>query len=842
MNEEASVIQLLEDCSLQVEFVDELHRRLAGVIADPVASSLDRAVLIRQLLRRWSLRDNSRNVPVKLADELSEEIREVSGKVGLRQRTDGLWIAEPWQPTWLELSGGTPDGAALAGTSAGVRFCSDSLRADPFFAGITGFSSYKTPGQRAACRAVMTTPEGSTIIAMLPTGSGKTEIALCLSQRKRSGVTVIVVPTVALAYDFERRFRNHFASKNRRIDPSTLNFAWTASTDEATRAKLKQAIQNGQQPLLVTSPESITRALRETLLNTSAIGRLQGFVIDEAHLVYQWGRDFRPEFRMLADLRRDLLARADEGGHERAVTLLLSATLGTSEMEDLRNLFSDPGPCSPIIANALRPEQDIWIASARDRSERDEWVEEVLAHCPRPAVLYVTQPKVAREWLDRLRATGYRRLAVVAGDSTSAERAAVLEGIRATPGAAGAVDLVVATSAFGLGIDYSHIRTVIHGCLPETVDRWYQELGRSGRDGNVSSEFLLTAPGDNDEAADLGVRVLTPEVAQKRWDDLWRHRKEERGLTYVDLEGSRGVGRGDYNRKWNAQLIQGLVELGELRRDQFDVEDIRDLLQDDSAETSEWTAVSRIDAGLGLQSFWNEKWLPWQQRESGRSVEALRRIREVASLKVAACKGISEAYAPSEVLIEKWGSRVEFMQPFGPCGRCPACRESGLTAVKDLPPSPQQIWAVQPADMTALGSFIAACRGVNGLALVTYKTEDLDLIKMLTAGLSALGVRHFGGLPVEPNGHNGERIFIDESPLAPCDLTPFPSFSYFKPGQDISPWWLSRRAYRRPRAFETTSLCDVLMLPATSLIRDQRVGRDLPATPVFTAVELLPRS
>ncbi|MFL0295213.1 helicase-related protein [Mycobacterium sp. SMC-18] len=154
-------------------------------------------------------------------------------------------------------------------------------------------------------------------------------------------------------------------------------------------------------------------------------------------------------------------------------------------------------------------------------AERNEWVQETLAHCARPAVLYVTSPTTARDWFSGLREAGYSRIAMVTGESTAAERATVLDGIRAKSGDGETVDLVVATSAFGLGIDYSHIRTVIHSCLPETVDRWYQELGRGGRDGEVCGAFLLTAPGDDNEASSLGVTVLTSKVARKRWTDLW---------------------------------------------------------------------------------------------------------------------------------------------------------------------------------------------------------------------------------------------------------------------------------------------------------------------------------
>ncbi|WP_183097380.1 protein DpdF [Nocardioides pelophilus] len=841
MDEEADVIEYLRRGESPLSFQDDLHSRLSGALSDSSASPLDRAVLLRQLLRRWSLRDG-RDVPVGLAKDFSDSIRQAAERVGLRERGDGMWIANPWLPKWLECDGVVPDTAALAGTTEGNRFHAEPLSADPFFEHSTGFPTYQTPGQRAACRAVMSTPEGSTVIAMLPTGSGKTEIALCLSDRVRTGLTVIVVPTVALAYDFQRRFRDHFARRNKRVNPESLHFAWTASTDESTRSAFKTRIANGQQPLLVTSPESMTRALRQTLLDAASIGRLQGFVIDEAHLVTQWGRFFRPEFRTLSDLRRDLLQCAEKAGHARPVTLLLSATLGSAEMSDLISLFGDPGPCSPVVANALRSEPDIWIAHSTELEERAERVLDTLAHCARPAVLYVTKPEKAEEWLLDLRAVGYSRIAVVTGRSTAAERSSVLQGIRATPGAPSGIDLVVATSAFGLGIDYPHIRSVVHACLPETVDRWYQELGRGGRDGAACAAYLLSGPGDDAEAESLGVKVLSPAIAHKRWDDLWNHKRLLRDRTFMDLEGARGsVGRGDFNRRWNAQVIQGLIELGELRREQFDIEDIQELANKDDVDVSDWTAVSRIAARLGTPSFWEDVWRPWQLREMSRSSRSLDRIRDVSRLKVGACGCIAAAYAPEEELQQRWGSRLEFMEPVGDCGRCPECRRRGVAPYADPPPAPDQQWAVSPSDLRDLETFASAARGVNGCALVTHQQEEDDLALRIGAGLAMLGVRHFGGLSGPVKGRQGEATFFDAAPLSPLDLTPVSSFSYFARGQQVSRQWLARREAVRPDR-DGHPLVDVLMVPNAITIGGRSVGKDIPSLAAATALELLPRS
>ncbi|MGV9795278.1 protein DpdF [Gordonia sp. NPDC003422] len=839
---EQNFIEYLRVGGAAPEFSDDLYARVVSALNDPLASGLDRAVLLRQILRRWSLRDG-RNVAVEVSPDLATSIIPVADRVGLRLRAGNMWTARPWRPEWLNLDGGTPDAAALAGTEEGRRFEATSLRADPFFEKSTGFKTYRTPGQRAAARAVVTTPEGSTLVAMLPTGSGKTEIALCLSDRFKTGLTVIVVPTVALAYDFERRFKEHYARRlknNKRFRVDNLQFAWTGTTDETSRAAFKTLIADGRQPILVTSPESMTRALRQTLLDTASTGRLKGFVVDEAHLVTQWGRFFRPEFRTLADLRRAVLQCSEAGGHGRPVTLLLSATLGSAEMSDVLTLFGDPGPCSPIVANALRSEPEIWIAYSSDQDERDLRVLETLANCPRPAVLYVTKPEKAEKWAERLRTEGYSRVATVTGLSTPAHRSTVLQGIRADAQDVRALDLVVATSAFGLGIDYAHIRSIVHACIPETVDRWYQELGRAGRDGDVCATYLLAAPGDDREADSLGVKVLSPAIAEERWNDMWTHRKISGGRTFLDLEGARGsVGRGDFNRRWNAQIVQGLIELNELQRQQFDLEDIRELTKRDDVELSDWTAVERVSALLGTPGFWDQSWRNWQQREMSRSSKSLERIKDVARGRLGACECIVDAYTPDPELWISWGTQLEFMEPIGGCGRCPDCRRSELARHRDPLPAPSQSWAVEKGEGSAdLVSFANTARGTHGCAMLTYDTEEAGLIPALASGLAKIGVRHFGGIEHVPASPHSEETFRDDEPLSPLDLTPVSSLSVFRRDQQVSRLWLRRRAADRLTQ-DCRTLVDILVVPRAIAIGGRGVGRDIPAMALATAYELV---
>ena len=138
---------------------------------------------------------------------------------------------------------------------------------------------------------------------------------------------------------------------------------------------------------------------------------------------------------------------------------------------------------------------------------------------PRPFLLYVTTKRDADSWHRQIRELGIKRCGCVHGSTSGDERERVIDLWRG-----GEIDCVVATSAFGLGMDKSDVRTVIHACIPESIDRYYQEVGRAGRDGCASVSILLPCE-DADKATAKSIsqdRIISLEKGRDRWDDLMK--------------------------------------------------------------------------------------------------------------------------------------------------------------------------------------------------------------------------------------------------------------------------------------------------------------------------------
>ncbi len=132
----------------------------------------------------------------------------------------------------------------------------------------------------------------------LPTGRGKTAVAWSKTMLSSSGVTIVVVPTIVLALDLERRTQELARTANLSLSPDN-RYAYVGSLDPASKESLRRALRAGTQRLLYTSPEAFVSGLAPAILDCAREGRLQQIVIDEAHLIDQWGTDFRPEFQTM---------------------------------------------------------------------------------------------------------------------------------------------------------------------------------------------------------------------------------------------------------------------------------------------------------------------------------------------------------------------------------------------------------------------------------------------------------------------------------------------------------------------------------------------------------------
>lgn len=238
-----------------------------------------------------------------------------------------LLEARQWMPDWLD--GGNRGVFADAFSERTVR-PDWRCAVDPFIGDATGFSHYSCPGQREAVRAAFLMPPGDTLMVNLPTGSGKSLVgqAPALVHRDAGHLTLFVVPTVALAIDQERAMQALFT----RGQPGTPKpLAWYGGLPEDQRAGIRQRLRQGTQRILFTSPEALTTSLLRVVSEVAEAGMLDYLVIDEAHLITQWGDEFRPTFQTLAGLRNNLLRLAPAGRRFR--TLLLTATYTRETVE-----------------------------------------------------------------------------------------------------------------------------------------------------------------------------------------------------------------------------------------------------------------------------------------------------------------------------------------------------------------------------------------------------------------------------------------------------------------------------------------------------------------------------
>lgn len=657
--------------------------------ASHTVGSSDLAGLTSQLLREEAASDGGEWAALQVPADAPwpSRIDWEAHALSVTLEVDGRFRLKPraWHPTWLlGAQRQDPLAATLART---VRRQPSSVAGDPVWAELLELGDYLSPGQRAAVRASTLLPPGESLLVVLPTGGGKSLAAYApaMLDALAGRTTVMVVPTTALALDQERRARQMLARLPGVGIPPRLAYYGGLEADE--KEAFKTRLRDGAQPLVIASPEAVLTGLRTALGQAAEQGRVATLVVDEAHLVDQWGNEFRPEFQALAGLRRLLIALSPRG--DALKTLLLTATLTQSSWDTLLQLFGTPD-LNLVTADHLRPEPSYWIAKAPDDQTAESWISEALRVAPRPLILYTARPEDADAWAERLRSTGVRRVATIHGGTQPTDRQDRLAAWNENQ-----IDIMVATSAFGVGMDKSNVRCVIHACVPETLDRYYQEVGRGGRDGCACVSLLVHRDRDSAVARSLNAQTLIGvDQGLVRWKAMYNGKSaqdEDGFVVYVDTVPPNLVGDTDANRAWNLRTLTlmaraGLVQLAaaalpRLEQGEFEPGDAFEARQ---LRAFERYLVSVEVRPTGVDHLSPEVWRSQvetcRQRTLRANAEHLQQVLDVLAGRQRIATSLEQAYT-----VLATGTKV---RPQRVDGACPVSRVAGLQGGGYVQPEP----------------------------------------------------------------------------------------------------------------------------------------------------------
>ncbi|MYE89673.1 RecQ family ATP-dependent DNA helicase [Candidatus Poribacteria bacterium] len=329
-----------------------------------------------------------------------------------------------------------------------------------------GYADFRA-GQREVVEKIL---NGENILASFPTGYGK---SLCyqLPALMLPGVTVIVSPLISLMKDQVDALREQ---KIYAVALLNSSLSW-----EEYRAELER-LERGEIKLLYIAPERFRSRRFLNLLNSHQISL---FVIDEAHCISQWGHDFRPSYLALRDAIREL--------HPSSIALF-TATATPDVQKDILNHLEIQPP-QVFTRGIERPNLKFSVCEVSMEAEKYTLLDEYLQQRGGKGIVYAGRRRETEEIASYLKQRGHRVDFYHAGRDGS-ERKRVQD--RFFNDGSDGLDLVVATNAFGMGIDKSDIRYIIHWTMTGTLEQYYQEAGRAGRDGKTAHCILFYCPDD----------------------------------------------------------------------------------------------------------------------------------------------------------------------------------------------------------------------------------------------------------------------------------------------------------------------------------------------------------
>ncbi len=393
------------------------------------------------------------------------------------------------------------------GTSVPENQSPYCLNTNSYIFRLTGFTHFKSIEQKLCVYGALNTPNGYTSLISMPTGGGKSLVTQAVSY-KENGLSIVVVPTVSLAIDQKRVARMN-------IKQSTDEEIFYYYSGCKKFAEISKAIKNQTAKLLFISPEALIKneKFQELINEANASRYLKNIIIDEAHIVVAWGDFFRVDYQCLGPWRKELMKTNPD-----IKTFLLSATFTDYTVRILKKIFSVEGKWLELRCDSLRKEPHYIMVMADGYKDKRKKTLSIVNLMPKPMIIYVNAPYEAEKWREYLNYYGYNNIRTFTGDTNSDERLKLIE-----QWSDNQYEIMIATSAFGVGVDKSDVRSVVHLYVPESPDSYYQELGRGGRDGLQSLSLICIEKDDVVKAYKHVSKVLTTEKFWGRWWSMYKN-------------------------------------------------------------------------------------------------------------------------------------------------------------------------------------------------------------------------------------------------------------------------------------------------------------------------------
>ena len=330
----------------------------------------------------------------------------------------------------------------------------------PLLQSVFGFPKFR-PGQEEVVAAI---DAGQNVLTIMPTGGGK---SLCfqLPALSRDGVTVVISPLIALMRDQVSSLQAAGVAAG----------ALTSTNTEDETNQVFDQLESGALKLLYMAPERLANSGTQNMLSRINVTLL---AVDEAHCVSQWGHDFRPDYLKIGALRARL-------GNVQTIALTATADEDT-RTEIIAKLFDTPPKV--FLGGFDRP--NLMLAFEPKNNPRQQVLKYVAARKGAPGIIYCSSRNKTEQLAAALRAEGHTALAYHAGLDAETRREAEYQ-FKTRDGL-----VMCATIAFGMGVDKPDIRFVLHADLPKSIESYYQEVGRAGRDGAAAETLTLYGADD----------------------------------------------------------------------------------------------------------------------------------------------------------------------------------------------------------------------------------------------------------------------------------------------------------------------------------------------------------